>query len=946
MTATIDPSRFDGDPEASSESWSAFSGFLAMLFDPGDVIEIRCLGPGRKVRHFFSTIDTLSDIHDELCQLNDDAANVYYGFNPRRATGGTRAEDVALARALCVDIDGGVNTEQLLERVGAAGLPEPSAVIASGGGVQAVWRLTDSIDLDRWSALQRGIIDAVEGADASISDPPRLMRAPGFRNRKRKYGPAFPMAATTVFSGAKHAPDAFPEAQVHQPEFVGGIGSERLNIDTAGTLPSFALAFLDGGELLKAEGGAVPSRRQTAYRVAIEMQAAGFSLDEATERIGQRLRALGLDEDDVEDFVGRQIPNAYSQARTPSIDRDKLPTTIPSQLPAEPTVEVLAHDKGRVKVIARRGPFTAVDILDPTSATSRSRFINQAVKQLGDGTDTSVIDELLKAVAVGDAKPTPAADTMVDHAEFVDVSSLLRPERFTVRVGEEWMAGFTVPKFRRGEDGLEGVWMVYLGRSDGTRDFIPLPESIELAGDRYYFHPEIGPPAVERLWEPSPGVVEGWLRDGTEVMQPDQLLRALVESLAMFIELPEEPTDGFLKVLALWSVMTYSADQWSVVPFLAINGPKGSGKSRIFHTLNQLVYRAHAVVNPSAASLFRHLHARAGTTLVDESENLEDADPSNALMPTLLSSNTKGACVARCDGEDNTPTTFQTFGPKALFSIAEPIDTLLDRAIHIRMFRAPPGNAKTALHPSDERHRQMWQRLRDALFTFSMQRAGELSQLRDISQVCPDDMFPRSRETWGPILQLADLFDRLGVAGLLEELQAFAIDKTRATQDATVDETHEAILRALVGVVKDDIQATSGAVLKRAYAEGLDPAYRLTDKAAGKILRSYGFVQRHIKRTRVWVVPTSRLESIATNYGIQLVENKEGSGYPQKSVETVETVASVEGRPEQRKKPQKTSSSTAAPTVAATVSTVSTVFQGCPDALLKSDDVVRGEVEL
>ncbi len=104
---------------------------------------------------------------------------------------------------------------------------------------------------------------------------------------------AFPMAATTVFSGAKHALDAFPEAEVHQLEFVGGIGSERLNIDTSGTLPSFALAFLDGGELLEAEGGAVPSRRQTAYRVAIEMHAAGFSLDEATERIGQRLRDPG-----------------------------------------------------------------------------------------------------------------------------------------------------------------------------------------------------------------------------------------------------------------------------------------------------------------------------------------------------------------------------------------------------------------------------------------------------------------------------------------------------------------------------------------------------------------------------------------------------------------------------------------------------------------------------
>ncbi len=130
---------------------------------------------------------------------------------------------------------------------------------------------------------------------------------------------------------------------------------------------------------------------------------------------------------------------------------------------------------------------------------------------------------------MGDVQPTPAADTMVDHAEFLDVSvtaSALSGSR--CGAGAEWMAtGFTVPKFCRGEDGLEGVWMTYLGRSDGTRDFIPLPESIELAGDRYYFHPEIGPPAVERLWEPSPGVVEGWLRDGTEVMQPDSAPQGL-----------------------------------------------------------------------------------------------------------------------------------------------------------------------------------------------------------------------------------------------------------------------------------------------------------------------------------------------------------------------------------------------------------------------------------
>jgi energy-coupling factor transporter ATP-binding protein EcfA2 len=979
---------FGDDVAARDESWSAFSGYLALLFEPGDVIEIRLLWPGtKKVQHYWRTLDILADLHDELCQLNDDGANVYFGFNPRTADGGTKAEDVEHARALCLDIDNGCTTDELMRRVEAAGLPEPSAAIASGGGAQAVWRLTEAIPIGRWRALQKGIIGAVDGADASIHDPPRLMRVPGFRNRKPEYGPAFPMATTTLYSNRRHDPDVFPAGKIFTPTMQPGGEPEKLSIDTAGILPAWCEDFLANGTLLPGENNAVPSRRQTAFRVAIEMKAAGFPIEEARERIGAQLRALGLDACDVNDALQRQLDNAYSKERTPTIDRDKLPTTIPSTPSPEPTIEVQAYDKQRVKVIARRGACTAVDVIDPTKANARKKFINEALRQLGDDTATQLIDDRLKAVATGDEEPAPSPSDTRDRGDFLDVSALIRPERFTVRHGDEWATGFTVPKFLRGKDGLEGVWMCYFGRSDGTKDFIELPESIEVSGQRYYFHPEIGPPAVERMWEPSAGVAEAWLRDGVELMRPPELLASLVDAFATFIELPEEPTDGFLKVLALWTVLTYSADQFPVVTFLAINGPKGSGKSRIFHCLNALVFRAHAVINPSAASLFRHLHARGGTVVIDESENLEDADPTNALMPTLLSSNTLGACVARCDGENNTPVTFATFGPKAFFSIAEPLDTLLDRAIHIRMFRAPPGSMKTALHPADQRYRLMWQRLRDALFTFSMQRAGELSQLRDISHVCSDEMFPRSRETWGPILQLADLFERLGVSGLLSEMQRFASTKVDDSQTLTVDEAHESILKALVGVVVDDIPATSGAVLKRAYAEGLDPACKLTDKAVGKILRSYGFTQHRTNRARLWTVPPNRLEAIACNYGIQLeLETDTGQGTPRK---TVTLSPDTDSEPTTGVKPEKNDDfggdtsprpvvspervgDTASPTVSvsdtAVASEVSpekvaaargkqafsasgdsvTVFPGVPEAPIAadSDDTVSGEVEL
>ncbi|MFH1266011.1 MAG: DUF3987 domain-containing protein, partial [Planctomycetota bacterium] len=66
----------------------------------------------------------------------------------------------------------------------ALGLPEPTTFIASGHGVHAYWRLSEPLtDLGVWSCFQRDLAAAV-GSDPAVSDPPRIMRLPGFRNHK------------------------------------------------------------------------------------------------------------------------------------------------------------------------------------------------------------------------------------------------------------------------------------------------------------------------------------------------------------------------------------------------------------------------------------------------------------------------------------------------------------------------------------------------------------------------------------------------------------------------------------------------------------------------------------------------------------------------------------------------------------------------------------------
>lgn len=74
----------------------------------------------------------------------------------------------------------------------AAPVP-PSAMWDSGGGYQGVWLLEETVTLDagNWQHMADVIRRWVHlvGGDPAASDLPRLLRLPGYQNRKKKYGP-------------------------------------------------------------------------------------------------------------------------------------------------------------------------------------------------------------------------------------------------------------------------------------------------------------------------------------------------------------------------------------------------------------------------------------------------------------------------------------------------------------------------------------------------------------------------------------------------------------------------------------------------------------------------------------------------------------------------------------------------------------------------------------
>ena len=104
--------------------------------------------------------------------------------------------------------------------------------------------------------------------------------------------------------------------------------------------------------------------------------------------------------------------------------------------------------------------------------------------------------------------------------------------------------------------------------------------------------------------------------------------------------------EGTIATLALWVILTYGYPAFDAVPYLMLTGPYDSGKSRVMDLLERMGFRPFADDNPSAATIFRRLHANGGTLLFDEAERLKDPKHSET-WPALLAGYRKGASVNR-----------------------------------------------------------------------------------------------------------------------------------------------------------------------------------------------------------------------------------------------------------------------------------------------------------
>lgn len=523
------------------------------------------------------------------------------------------------------------------------------------------------------------------------------------------------------------------------------------------------------------------------------------------------------------------------------------------------------------------GEIIARDMLNLDRARDRARFAEQ-VCEARDGIDPNDVESALLNRLEEDTEPSTKR---ARDDDLEDISRVERPELFHTPC----VSGVAIPVVRRGSFGPRGHWLLYLRWWDGRREKRELADSLELPdGARLWFWPTPGEPSPAQRASWSTSARAAWL-DGAAAVDPADVFQRICRSVAHFLDFPPDTAAGAAATLALWTMLTYGFPAWAAIPYLAVGGPLGSGKTTLFRLLARLVFRPLESSNMTAPALFRTLHDVGGVLLLDEAERLRDGGPeAGELRSILLSGYKKGSPAIRLEkcGDGFKRTEFDVFGPKCLASIGSLPEALASRCIPIRMFRSEPSSPKPRRRLDDAGADLA--KLRDDLHALSLECGSGWLRMAADSDACPmtlpghdDDvaLAGRDYELWQPIFALARWVESSGASGLVDVMGGFVATLIESGRDDAAPEADEVLLRLLARHVGAGTQGTlkAGELLKQAR-ETEEAAFRnWSPKGVANALKRYGLATRRGRGNtgRVYSnVTIETLRRIQSVYGLDL----------------------------------------------------------------------------
>lgn len=234
----------------------------------------------------------------------------------------------------------------------------------------------------------------------------------------------------------------------------------------------------------------------------------------------------------------------------------------------------------------------------------------------------------------------------------------------------------------------------------------------------------------------------------------DTLLDDLTATLRRFVAFP---SPGAAEAVALWVVHTHCLDAFDSSPRLAILSPEPqSGKTRTMELLEYLADRSMFTTNTTVAVLARGLDA--GTyraILLDEADTVfgSKAHGDEELRGLLNSGHRRGATYMRMVGEGTNMAakSFSTFSAVALAGLGDLPETVMQRAVVLRMRRRSPQE-----HVEPFRRRQHGPMLEELWANVSAWAQWHAQSLMNRWPEMPEGVSDRPADVWEPLLAIAD----------------------------------------------------------------------------------------------------------------------------------------------------------------------------------------------
>jgi hypothetical protein len=229
------------------------------------------------------------------------------------------------------------------------------------------------------------------------------------------------------------------------------------------------------------------------------------------------------------------------------------------------------------------------------------------------------------------------------------------------------------------------------------------------------------------------------------------LLAELHAALCRYVVFPSpEAADA----VCLWVAASHAQPAWEHAPRLAVVSPlKRCGKSRLLDVVAETCHAPLITVNATIAAVVRSIGEDPPTLLVDEADTLwgtkRQADSNEDLRGLLNAGHQRNRPMLRWDVTTRSREELDTFAMALLAAIGELPDTIMDRAVVIRMRRRAPGE-----------HVDPYRTRRDAPPLNALRerlRAWAREHLRELHHATPEmPLEDRAADTWEPLIAIGD----------------------------------------------------------------------------------------------------------------------------------------------------------------------------------------------